>query len=68
MKLPSYPARNHRGYRVGQHHHRAKISDEKVKLLRADRERGLTYGQLRLKYNLPESTVRDIVTYKTRPT
>lgn len=65
MKLP---ARNHRGYRVGQAHHRAKISDEKVKLMREDRQRGLTYGQIAAKHNVPYWTTRDICTYRTRPT
>jgi hypothetical protein len=60
--------RNHTGHRVGQDHHRAKVSDAIVAAIRAEY---LPYvrGILRLskKYKVPYSTVRDFVQMRTRP-
>ena len=59
--------RNHRGYRIGEKHQRAKLSDEQVRAMRELREkRGKTYGQLMMHFRCPLSTVRDICTYMTR--
>lgn len=65
---PHIMKRNHRGYRVGQDHHRAKVSDATVAAIRAEYlayVRGIWY--LAEKYGLPRSTVRDFVQYRTRP-
>lgn len=48
-------------------HHRAKLTNEQVKAMRAEFlpfARG--YGYLAKKYGCGESTARDIVTYRTR--
>lgn len=60
-------ARNHTGHRVGQQHHRAKLSDESVRQMRHDRERhGMSYKRLAAKYGCGVSTARDITLYWTR--
>lgn len=59
--------RNHTGHRVGESHHRAKLSDEKVREMRHDHEKnGMTWKQLAYKYSTSYWTVRDIVSYITR--
>jgi hypothetical protein len=48
-------------------HHRAKLTNEQVKQMRAEYMAYiLGYGYLAKKYGCGESTVRDIVTYRTR--
>ena len=60
-------ARNHTGHRIGESHHRAKLSTAKVLSMREDREKhGMTYAELKKKYGCSESTVRDICKYITR--
>lgn len=59
--------RNHTGHRVGQDHHRAKLSDEQVaKIRRMYRPRIVGYGELAKEFGCGASTIRDIVQYKTR--
>lgn len=56
------------GHRVGQDHHRAKLSDAEVAAMRAEYlpyVRG--YGYLGRKYGCSPWTARDICTYRTRP-
>ena len=56
-------------HRYGQNHHRAKLSDEQVREIRAQHlawVRGRGYKTLALKYGVSESTIRDICTYRTR--
>ncbi len=60
--------RNHKGYRVGEQHQRAKLPDTVIESMRAEYlpyVRG--YGYLAKKYGCGESTARDIVNYWTRP-
>lgn len=59
--------RNHIGHRVGEFHHRAKLTDEQVKRMRSAHEKGLGYRKLSGIFQCGQSTVRDIVTYRTRP-
>lgn len=60
--------RNQKGYRVGQGHHRAKLTDEQVAQIR---ERYMAYvcgyETLAREYGCAPSTVRDIVQFRTRP-
>ena len=58
--------RNHRGYRVGESHHRAKLTDDDVRLVRALHNEGLGYGTIARKFDSAPSTIRDIVTFRTR--
>lgn len=59
--------RNHTGHRVGECHQNAKLSDDLVKVIRDDYEAGKGgYGTLAKAYQCGASTVRDIVTYRTR--
>lgn len=60
--------RNHLGYRVGEAHQKAKLTDEQVKAMRAEYvpfEVG--YLTLARKYGCGESTARDICNQYTRP-
>ena len=59
--------RNYRGWRIGESHQRAKLSDDQVRAMRKQREnRGRSYGWLSLRFKCPAPTVRDICTYRTR--
>ena len=59
--------RNHTGHRIGQDHHRAKLPDDDVRLMRALRDGGMTYREIAEKFECSIWTARDIVTYTTRP-
>ena len=56
-----------RGCRCGESHHRARLSDADVDLIRALREEyGLSLRAIALKFGCSKSTVRDIVDYRRR--
>ena len=58
---------NDRGYRIGQDHHRASLTDADVELIRLLHERdGLSYLALAYKFEVPKSTVAAICQYKRR--
>ena len=58
---------NEKGYRIGQHHHNAVLTDTDVELVRILRERdGKSYDRLALKYEVPKSTIAAICQYKRR--
>jgi hypothetical protein len=62
--------RNHRGYRVGECHHRAKRNDACVARLRELRQKDpelWTLEALAEIFQLPLATVRDWCSYATRP-
>lgn len=55
------------GHRIGEGHHRARLLDSDVSLLRELHERhGLGYGLLARKFGVPRSTVQGICTYRRR--
>lgn len=59
--------RNHLGYRVGEAHQKAVLSDDDVRVMRQIRdETGAGYRLLGEMFGTPAFTVRDIVTYRTR--
>lgn len=64
--------RNNKGYRIGEGHHRAKLSDEAVREMRATyadwKAKGSRKGcgTLGLIFGCSERTAYDIVTYATR--
>jgi hypothetical protein len=59
--------RNHTGHRCGSDHPKAKLTEEKVKAMRADYVAGKGgYGTLAKLYQCGASTARDICTYRTR--
>lgn len=61
------PTRAPSGHRCGASHHRAKLTTEQVKEMRALRETtGASYAALAAQFGCGESTARDIVTYRTR--
>ena len=62
---------NEGGRRIGQSHHRAKLTDGDVDLVLALREQGLSYSQIARKLDhvpggVAKSTVRDICNGRTR--
>lgn len=58
---------NERRYRIGESHHRAKLTDEQVDQMRElHEEQGVGYRTLAKQFNVSKRTVRDIVQYKTR--
>lgn len=60
-------SRNHLGYRIGQSHPAAKLSDARVRWMRAlHTGRGYGYGRLAKIFRCGVSTARDICTYRTR--
>lgn len=60
-------ARNHLGYRVGECHQKSKLTDAQVREIRQlYRAGGTSYARLANQFGCGESTVRDIVTNRTR--
>lgn len=59
--------RNHLGYRVGECHQHAKLTDDQVRAMRKLHAEGFGYRKLARLYGCGESTARDICTYRTRP-
>ncbi len=59
--------RNHLGYRVGEGHQRAVLTDAHVREMRKLHAEGLGYRKLAQLYGCGQSTARDICTYRTRP-
>jgi predicted DNA-binding protein (UPF0251 family) len=57
---------NEHGIRLGQYHHRAKLTDHEVELIRQLHEEGLSYTQLAEKFDVGKSTIQDICTYRRR--
>lgn len=61
---------NDNGYRVGETHHRATLSDADVETILYLREAGLSYSRIAAKFDdgvkVSKSTVRDIVTGRIR--
>lgn len=55
------------GSRVGETHHRSRLTDHDVDLIRELREdHGLTYQALAEKFECSKSTIRDICRYRRR--
>lgn len=57
---------NDAGRRVGESHHRTKISSQAVDQIRQLRERGESFGSLGRIFGIGKSTVRDICTCRIR--
>lgn len=58
--------RNPQGYRIGEGHHRAKLSDRQVECIRRLRDGGFSYRQIAEHMQCSMWTVRDIADYRTR--
>ena len=53
---------------TGERHHRAKLTNEQVAKIRRMYKRGLVgYQTLAAEFGVAWPTIRDIVTYRTRP-
>lgn len=63
-------ALNEAGYRVGETHHRAKLTDADVDTILALREYGLSYREIAEKFDdgveISKSTVRDVCSGRIR--
>ena len=60
--------RNHTGHRMGEQHHRARLTDAQVAEIRAKHIPYIFgYKRLAREYGCSESTARNICTYRTRP-
>jgi len=60
-------ARNLGGWRIGASHPKARLTDEQVREIRYQREaHNRSYGWLAQRFGCGESTIRDIIKYKTR--
>jgi hypothetical protein len=57
---------NERGYRIGESHHNAKLTDSQVDLAFCMKETGLGYGAIAKLMGVSKSTMRDILTLKNR--
>ena len=54
------------GYRIGETHHRAKLTDDAVKLIRLLRERGMNTVELGRKFDCTPSNISQITNYRSR--
>lgn len=58
-----------KGKTLGEHHHRAKITDRHVELIRDLYEEGMVgYRTLSRAFKIPRSTIQDLCTYRRRCT
>lgn len=58
--------RNARGWRIGDDHHNAKLSDEDVELIRRLFEEGLRPPEIAEKFETSVNTIYGIVKYRSR--
>lgn len=67
---PAKVGTNSAGYRVGESHHRAKLSDADIELILYLREAGLSFSQIAGKFDagvtVSKSTVRDVCSGRIR--
>jgi DNA invertase Pin-like site-specific DNA recombinase len=54
------------GWRCGESHHRAKVSDHDVELMRELHDDGMKVSEIARKFDCARSTVSDIVHYRHR--
>jgi DNA-binding Lrp family transcriptional regulator len=67
VELTGLIRRNSQGYRIGECHHNAKLTDDDVRLIRELREDfGLPYAEIAEKFECSLWTVRDICKGWTR--
>ena len=67
MVKPKIIALGENGRRIGESHHRSRLSDSEVDEIRELREEeGMSYGKLAERLQAPKSTIRDICKYLTR--
>lgn len=69
---PDWISHNHTGVvsgssaRRGQQHHNSKLTDEDCELIRALADEGIGLKTIAEKFEAGRSTIKDIVTYRTR--
>lgn len=57
---------NEGGRRIGETHHRARLSDGAVDQILALHDGGMSYGKIAVKFDCAKSTVRDVCTGRIR--
>ena len=58
---------NHRGFPVGQYHHRARLTDEQVDMIRTmAEEHGRSRRWISMKLRIPYKTIEKICRYERR--
>lgn len=57
---------NERGYRIGEDHPSAKLTDHEVEIVFQLREEGLSYGAIARKLEVSKSLIRDITKGRKR--
>ena len=68
VKKIVYPV-SEKGYRIGEHHQRAKLTDEQVELIRDLYDMGEGgYRKLAKMFGVHRTTIRDIVQFRRRAT
>ena len=55
-----------KGWRVGETHHRAKLTDHDVELIRLLREGGMKLKEIAIKFECTPANIGQIVNYKSR--
>jgi DNA invertase Pin-like site-specific DNA recombinase len=67
IKIIKYVATNDRGIRVGETHHRAKLTDNEVEQIRDLYEfGGMTYSEIAKNYGVTKSEIAQICRYERR--
>ena len=67
MARPKLLPRDENGRIIGEAHHRARLTNHEVDLIRELREEHrMTYAQLAAMYSVPKSTIQMICSYKRR--
>ena len=54
------------GFRIGESHHNAKLTDHDVELIRLLRESGMRIVEIARKFESSESNIRSITNYRNR--
>jgi len=54
------------GWRIGETHHNAKLTDDDVELIRLLRERGMNTVEIARKFDCTPSNISAITNYRTR--
>ncbi|MDO9597260.1 MAG: hypothetical protein Q7J47_06020 [Azoarcus sp.] len=55
-----------KGYQMGERHHRSRLTDHEVELVRVLREEGLSFSLLAAKFEVSKSCVVGICHYRRR--
>ena len=57
---------NEAGRRIGEGHHRARLTDHEIDLVRQCREDGMGYDEIASKFEISRDSAKSICTYRRR--